>query len=81
MKVIMTTNRGGVARATDNDGNRFQLSSFHLGYDEGHRAACELLCRKMGWTGTYHGGYVLKAGNNVGMVWVPEDSRYIVVAS
>lgn len=75
MKAIHTTNRNGVARATDNDGNRCQLSTFDLSYDEGHQEAARMLCEKMDWHGELIGAYVLKSGRNVGMVWVWVDDR------
>lgn len=75
MKAIYTTNRHGVCRATDNDGNRYRESSTAYQYDEGHQAAVIGLCQKLNWHGTLQGSYRLKAGRNDGMVWVWLDER------
>lgn len=75
MKAIWTTSRNGVARASDKDGNRAQLSTFDLSYEEGHREVARQLCERMGWAGILIGSYVLVAGQTRGMVWVWDDER------
>ena len=79
MKAIYTTNLGGVCRATDHDGNNYRESSYEYSYDEAHYIAALGLCRKMNWTGVLQGSYVIKRGQNVGMVWVWEDPSYRVI--
>ncbi len=63
MKAIKTTYKGPTSTrgsriiASDEDGNRTTISYPHeLSGMNCHAKAAIELCRKMGWTGTLHGG-------------------------
>ena len=77
MKTIATRHQSGAFVAADGDGNRHKVDGYDVSYsdDSGHKAAAIGLCRKMAWSGTLHGGHVMKGGKLVGMVWVFEDKR------
>lgn len=52
-----TNTRGSRIVASDEDGNRVSLpNSYDVGGMDLHAKAAVALCRKMGWTGTLHGG-------------------------
>ena len=57
-KVLPCTNtRPRRMKAFDQDGNQFILTGWLAGdFPDGHRAAAEGLCAKMGWKGSLIGG-------------------------
>lgn len=69
--------RGSRIRAGDGDGNSVTISyDDALSSEKNHgRAAADLLA-KMGWTGTYVGGHLLKAGKMGTMVWVCSNDSW-----
>ena len=78
MKAIKTTysgptnTRGSRITACDMDGNRITIGyPYNFSGMDCHAKAAWALCKKMGWTGTLHGGalkrgYVFVFGNALG---------------
>ena len=57
-----TNTRGARVSASDEDGNRVSISyPYELSGEAVHRAACDVLCQKMSWSGELVGGS-LKTG-------------------
>ena len=82
MKAIISYYRGpGNVRgsrywATDGDGLRVSVqASDTLTSDQNHEAAVRKLCKVYGWTGSLVRGGLMRAGHQVGYVWVWRQER------
>ena len=80
MKAILTRycgptkTRGSRVIVSDSDGNRIVRAwNSALESEDNFRAGARALLDKMGWRGTYYGGYV-----RGGMVWVCSEGAPIV---
>lgn len=79
MKAIFTRTYGPHrVQATDGDGNTVRIDrDGALGFEAQHDAAAQALCAKCDWAGTLVKGYVLRAGANVGRVYVWSHSDLV----